>query len=125
MRRRKSPRRRLLFIVVSHRECMRAGLPRRVRPATDCASEYAPEAAQPGRGRRIRAMVGKSPWQAGDFNLAFGQSIHPCTETTHATLFENDGNGGRRILASFEIPPSSWKRCLNRPDGKIIAILHD
>lgn len=63
--------------------------------------------------------------QAGDFNLALGQTIDPCTEETHASFFENDGAGGRRILGEFILTPSDWDRCELRPNGVLIAKMRD
>jgi hypothetical protein len=55
--------------------------------------------------------------RAGDFNLNFGQSIDPSTETVRVSFSENDGSNSRRLLGEFVVEPDDWKRCrVGSPD---------
>lgn len=59
----------------------------------------------------------------GDFNLAPGQSVDPCTEELRLVFLENDGSDGRRILGDFRLDPGTieqqgaWKKCRVSPVG--------
>lgn len=55
----------------------------------------------------------------GDFNLRAGQQVDPTAEDTSVTFIQNDPTspGTARVLGSYTISPTDWKRCTERPPG--------